>query len=72
MEKRTLNDADDAGPLGQHHQHHWGFLGCPCPLRKHETGLACIAQAKPYKMCCWARVGYWQLICKKMQSWART
>ena len=24
MEKRTLSDADDAGPLGQHHQHHWG------------------------------------------------
>ena len=24
MEKRTPNDADDAGPLGQHHQHHWG------------------------------------------------
>ena len=35
MEKRTPNDADDAGPLGQHHRHHWGpvspfawFLGC--------------------------------------------
>ena len=24
MEKRTHNDADDVGPLGQHHQHHWG------------------------------------------------
>ena len=33
------NDADDAGPLGQYHQHHWGpvspfarLLGCLCPL----------------------------------------
>ena len=24
MEKRTPNDADDAGPFGQYHQHHWG------------------------------------------------
>ena len=33
MEKRTPNDADDAGPLGQHHRHH-------CPPGKHERGLA--------------------------------
>ena len=26
MEKRSPNDADDAGPLGQHHQHHWGSV----------------------------------------------
>ena len=46
MEKRTPNDADDAGPLGQHHQHHWGpvspfawFLGCLCPPGKHERGF---------------------------------
>ena len=35
------------------------FLGCLCPRGKQETGLACIAQAKPYKMCMlhgfWAR-----------------
>ena len=41
LEKRTPNDADDAGPLGQHHRHHWGpvsplarLLGCLCPLRQ--------------------------------------
>ena len=38
------------------------FLGCLCPLGKHETGLACIAQAKPYKMCMlhdfWARFAH--------------
>ena len=52
MEKRTPNDADDAGPLGQHHRHHWGpvspfawFLGCFCPPGKHERGLARLAQA---------------------------
>ena len=58
MEKRTPNDADDAGPLGQHHRHHWGpvspfawFLGCLCPPGKHERGLARLAQARPYIMC---------------------
>ena len=58
MEKRTPNDADDAGPLGQHHRHHWGpvspfawFLGCFCPPGKHERGLARLAQATPYIMC---------------------
>ena len=58
MEKRTPNDADDAGPLGQHHRHHWGpvspfawFLGCLCPPGKHERGLARLAQATPYIMC---------------------
>ena len=57
MEKRTPNDADDAGPLGQHHRHHWGpvspfawFLGCLCPPGKHERGLARLAQATPYIM----------------------
>ena len=50
MEKRTPNDADDAGaPLAS-------IMSiirvlCLCPLGKHETGLACIAQAKPYRMC---------------------
>ena len=46
------------GPLGQHHQHHWGPvspfarpLSCLCTLGKHETGLAFIAQAKPRNMC---------------------
>ena len=69
MEKRTPNDADDPGPLGQHHQHHWGpvspfagLLGCLCPLGKHETSLACIAQAEAYKICmlhgCWARFAH--------------
>ena len=58
MEKRTPNDADDAGPLGQHHRHHWGpvspfawFLVCLCPPGKHERGLARLAQATPYIMC---------------------
>ena len=58
MEKQTPNDADDAGPFGQYHQHHWGpvspfsrCLGRLCPLGKHETGLARVAQAKPHKMC---------------------
>ena len=58
MEKRTPNDADDAGPLGQHHRHHWGpvspfawFLGCFCPPGKHERGLESFAQATPYIMC---------------------
>ena len=44
MEKRTPNDADDAGPLGR-------FLGCLCPPGKHERGLARLAQATPYIMC---------------------
>ena len=39
LEKRTPNDADDAGRHHQHHEHHWGpvspsarLLGCLCPL----------------------------------------
>ena len=57
MEKRTPNDADDAGPLGQHHRHHWGpvspfarFLGGLCPPGKQERGLARLAQTTPYIM----------------------
>ena len=33
MEKRTLNDADDAGPLGQH-QHHWGSVS---PIWRYQA-----------------------------------
>ena len=48
MEKRTPNDVDDAGPIGQHHQHHWGpvspfarLLGCLWPRpREFHGGFA--------------------------------
>ena len=38
MEKRTPNDADDGGPLGQHHQ---------CPMR--ETWLLLAAESQKTK-----------------------
>ena len=41
MEKRTPNDADDAGPLGQHHQHHWGPVSsCQASRLSVSTGPA--------------------------------
>ena len=32
LEKRALNDADDAGQGGQHHQRHWGLVSPICGL----------------------------------------
>ena len=70
MEIRTPNDADDAGPFGQHQSASLGScFSCqvsrlPVP---NETGLVCIAQARPYKMCMlhgfWAFCPYVQHFC---------
>ena len=64
MEKRTPNDADDAALWGASSASLGSCFNfcCLCPLGRHETGLACIAQAKPYKMCMlhgfWARFAH--------------
>ena len=34
FEKRAPNDADDAGPRGLHHQHHWGFVS---PIWRYQA-----------------------------------
>ena len=34
FEKRSPNDADDAGPRGLHHQHHWGSVS---PIWRYQA-----------------------------------
>ena len=58
MEKRTPNDADDAGPLGQHHQHHWGPVSPfrPASRLPVPTGPGLM---NFLNFGCWNRVLWW-------------
>ena len=46
LEEGAPNDADDAGPLGQHHQHHWGSVS---PIWRYQAAamlfLVCFMMA---------------------------
>ena len=71
MEKRTPNDVDDAGPIGQHHQHHWGpvspfarLLGCLWPRPREFHGGFAMGILMDGVMGCRTYGGFMQVLCR--------